>query len=51
MKLFAIAVDDELIDGGLKDDSDVISSLQSYENRSQSLYITPTPAAPAATTA
>jgi hypothetical protein len=41
MKLLAIAVDDEPIDGGLEDDSDVISSLQSHENRSQSLHITP----------
>jgi hypothetical protein len=55
IKLLATAGDDEPIDGGLKEDSNVIGALQSYENdRSQSPYITPTlaaPAAPAAPTA
>jgi hypothetical protein len=37
MKLLATASDDEPIDGGLKEDSDVISTPLSYENdRSQS---------------
>jgi len=52
MKLLATtAVDDEPIGGGLKEDSDVMSSSQSHENRSQSLRMTPTPAAPAGTAA
>ena len=48
MKLLATAVVDEPVDGGLKEDSDVISSSQNHENRSQSLHMTPTLAAPAA---
>jgi hypothetical protein len=48
MKLLATVVDDEPIDGRLKEDSDVTSSLQSHENRSRSLYIISTSAAPAA---
>jgi hypothetical protein len=51
IKLLATAVGNEPIDSRLKEDSDIISLSQSYENRSQSLYIIPTPAAPAATTA
>jgi hypothetical protein len=51
MKLLATAVVDEPVDGGLKEDSDVISSSQNHENRSQSLHMTPTLAAPAATAA
>jgi hypothetical protein len=48
MKLLATAGDDEPIDSGLKEDSDIISAPQSHENdRSHSPYITPTPAAPA----
>jgi hypothetical protein len=49
MKLLATAGDDEPIDGGLKEDSDVISAPQSHENdRSQSPHMTPALAAPAA---
>jgi hypothetical protein len=51
MKLLATADDDEPIDGRLKEDSDVISSSQNHENRSQSLHMTPTPAALAAAAA
>jgi hypothetical protein len=49
IKLLATAVSNKLIDSRLKKDSDIISLLQSYKNRSQSCYIIPTPAAPAAT--
>ena len=53
VKLLATAGDDESIDSGLKEDSDVINALQSHGNdRSQSPYIIPAPAAlatPAAT--
>jgi hypothetical protein len=45
MKLLATAVDDESIDGRLEEDSKVINSSQSHENTSQSLHMTPTPAA------
>ena len=46
MKLFATAGEDEPTNSGLKEDSDVISALQSHENdRSQSPYMTPAPAA------
>jgi hypothetical protein len=49
MKLLDTAGDDEPIDGGLKEDSDVINALQSHENdRSQSPHMTPAPTAPAA---
>ena len=47
MKLLATAVDDKPIDGRLKEDSDVTSSLQSHKNRSRSLHMTSTSAAPA----
>jgi hypothetical protein len=50
MKLLATA-GDEPIDGGLKEDGDVISAPQSHENdRCHSPRMTPAPAAPAATT-
>jgi hypothetical protein len=43
MKLLATASDDKPIDGRLKENDDVIYTLLSYENnRSYSLYITPT---------
>ena len=46
MKLLATAGGDEPIDGGLKEDGDVISEPQSHEDdRSQSPYVTPAPAA------
>jgi hypothetical protein len=44
-------LDDEPIDSKLKEDSDVTTLLKSYENRSYSLYITPTLAALIATAA
>jgi hypothetical protein len=45
MKLLATASDDEPIDGGLKENSDVINAPQSHENdRSRSPYMTPAPA-------
>jgi hypothetical protein len=48
MKLLATTGDDEPIDGGLKEDSDAISALQSQENdRSHSPHMTPAPTAPA----
>jgi hypothetical protein len=47
IKLLATAGDDEPIDGGLKEDSDAISALQSQENdRSHSPHMTPAPTAP-----
>jgi hypothetical protein len=51
MKLLATAVDDEPIDSRLKEDSEVTSSSQSHENRSRSLHMTSTSAAPTATAA
>ena len=48
MKLLATIGDDEYIDDGLIGDADIINSSQSHENRPQSLYMTPTPAALAA---
>jgi hypothetical protein len=45
MKLLATALDDDSIDGGLGEDSKVINSSPSHENTSQSLHMTPTPAA------
>jgi hypothetical protein len=53
IKLLATTGDDEPIDGGLKEDSDAISALQSQRNdRSHSPHMTPAPTAlavPAAT--
>ena len=44
MKLLATAGDGEPIDGGLKEDSDVINAPQSHENDwSQSPHMTPAP--------
>ena len=51
IKLLATAVVDELLDSRLKKDSNIISLLQNYKNKFQSLYIIPTLAAPAATAA
>jgi hypothetical protein len=51
IKLLATAVVDEPVDSRLKEDSNIISLLQNYKNRSQSFYIIPTLAAPAATAA
>jgi hypothetical protein len=51
IKLLATAAGNKPIDSRLKEDSNIISLSQSYKNRFQSLYIIPTPAAPAATTA
>jgi hypothetical protein len=51
IKLLATAVDNKPIDSRLKEDSNITSLLQSYENRSRSLYIISTSAAPAATAA
>jgi hypothetical protein len=48
IKLLATASNDDPIDNRLKEDSDVISALQSHENDGcHSPYITPAPAAPA----
>jgi hypothetical protein len=49
MKLLATAGDDKHIDGGLKENDDVINAPQSHENdTSHSLHMTPAPAVPAA---